>query len=103
MSEYQAYRHDTLLRWRVTSSTRPEIEHAVELDANGGLGKCSCEHFEFRLQPKINEGNRCESATRCSHIIVARKAFTDCLIQFLADENHENTTTETTREDQANP
>lgn len=89
MSEWEARRHDNLLRWRVTSATRANIEHLVELNANGGLGRCTCEHFEYRLQPKINEGNRCEATTRCSHIIVARKAFTDCLIQFLAAKDNE--------------
>jgi len=81
--EWEARRHDNLLRWRVTSASRPEVEHLVELDANHGIGACSCEHFTFRLQPKIDQGCRLETATRCSHILVARKAFTDTLIQFL--------------------
>ena len=82
--EYQVTRHDSPLRWSVSSASRPERIHLVELDANGGIGKCSCEHFEYRLQPKISEGCRVESATRCAHIITARKAFCDLMIQSLS-------------------
>lgn len=89
MGDWEARRHDSLLRWRVTSASRPEIEHVVDLAAHGGIGKCSCEHFEYRLEPKIRDGNRCETSTRCSHIQVARKAFTDTLIQFLHDKEEE--------------
>jgi len=79
-------RQETLLRWKVTSATRGDISHLVILNANGGLGWCSCEHFEMRLQPKINEGNRCETATRCGHILAARKSLTDLIIQQLGSE-----------------
>lgn len=83
MSDYEARWHDTLLRWRVTSGSRPDVEHVVDLGAHGGNGECSCEHFQFRLLPKIQEGHRCETATRCSHIMVARKSLTDHVVQKL--------------------
>lgn len=84
MKNITALRHDTILRWRVTSDSRPDIQHVVDLGANGGIGACSCEHFQFRLQPKINDGNRCVTSTRCVHILVARGAFTDTMVQHLS-------------------
>ena len=80
---YEAQWHDSILRWRITSATRPDIVHVVELDSNGGIGECSCENFIFRLQPKIDEGVRC--GVRCSHIIIARQALTDFMIKSLAE------------------
>jgi hypothetical protein len=73
---------DNPLRWGVTSRSRPEITHLVELDAFGGIGTCSCEHFQFRIAPDLREGQRIGSS-RCSHILVARAAFTDAMIQTL--------------------
>lgn len=74
---------DGALRWIVTSRTRPEIEHLVDLDAFSGVGKCSCEHFEFRIAPGLRDGHRI-GAHRCSHILVARNCFTDAMIQSLS-------------------
>lgn len=69
------------MRWIVTSASRPEIEHLVQLDAFGGIGECSCEHFQFRIAPDLREGRRA-GATRCTHITVAREAYTDAMIQY---------------------
>ncbi len=74
---------DGALRWIVTSRTRPEIEHLVDLDGFGGIGRCSCEHFEFRIAPDLRDGNRSGKAHRCSHILAARNAFCDAMIQSL--------------------
>lgn len=74
---------DGALRWIVTSRTRPEIEHLVDLDSFAGVGRCSCEHFEFRIAPGLREGHRI-GAHRCSHILVARNAFTDAMVQSLS-------------------
>ena len=78
--------HDSLLRWQVSSEDRPEIIHQVDLAAFGGVGRCSCEHFEFRILPKIDTEPR-----RCKHLLAARNAFADTLIQSLRknDEQHE--------------
>lgn len=78
-----AHPHDHVLRWRVRSHTRPEIEHVVDLDAFAGNGACSCEHFEFRLAPLIRDGITGGKATRCGHIMVAREAFANHMIQIL--------------------
>lgn len=80
-----AFPHDHVLRWRVQSLTRPEMEHVVDLDAWAGNGACSCEHFEFRLAPLIRDGaTRGGAATRCGHILVARDAFTNHMVQLLS-------------------
>lgn len=82
-SQYRAIMHDGPLRWRIQSTTRHDVEHLVELHRNGGIGKCTCEHFTYRLQPKIDQGCRVETATRCHHILVARRSFTDLIIATL--------------------
>ena len=78
----EALMHDGPLRWRVTSKTRPDVEHVVDLAGFGGIGSCSCEHFQFRIAPELREGKRF-GAKRCSHIIVAREAFCDAFVQVL--------------------
>lgn len=85
MHELEARPHpDGALRWIVTSRSRPEIEHLVDLDSYAGIGHCSCEHFQFRIEPDLREGRRRQGGTRCSHILVARNAFTDAMIQTIA-------------------
>lgn len=80
-----AHPHDHVLRWRVKSLSRPDIEHVVDLDSWAGNGACSCEHFEFRLAPLLRDGApRGGSATRCGHILVARDAFTNHMVQILS-------------------
>lgn len=80
-----AYPHDNVLRWRVTSNSRPDIEHVVDLGAWHGNGACSCEHFEFRLAPLLRDGiGGGGKATRCGHIMVAREAFANHMIQILS-------------------
>jgi hypothetical protein len=85
---------DGALRWIVTSRSRPDIEHLVELAAFGGIGRCSCEHFEFRIAPDLRNGRRV-GAHRCSHILAARNAFTDAMIQTLVRMKQERTATAT--------
>ena len=78
--DMEARPHDNPLRWVVTSRSRPDVEHLVDLAAFGGIGNCSCEHFQFRIAPDLRDGRRL-GARRCSHILVARNAFTDQMIQ----------------------
>lgn len=82
---------DGALEWIVTSSSRPEIEHRVDLAAFSGVGRCSCEHFEFRIAPDLRVGSRI-GAHRCSHILVARNAFCDAMIQTIGLYKREKTT-----------
>lgn len=86
-----AHLHDNVLRWRVTSNTRPDISHLVDLAAWTGNGACSCEHFEFRLAPLLKDGAaRGTQATRCGHILVARDAFANHMIQLLTAKAQEH-------------
>lgn len=80
----RAFQHDNVLRWRVESLSRPELVHVVDLAAYTGNGACSCEHFQFRLEPALREGLvKRGQATRCGHILVAREAFTNHMLQLL--------------------
>jgi hypothetical protein len=81
-TQYQVFPHDGLLRFRVLSATRGDVEHVVDIGAHQGNGECSCEHFQFRLLPAI-ESNLAHRghATRCSHIMAAREACTNRFIQ----------------------
>lgn len=78
---YLVTAHDGILRWRVASRTRGEIEHVVDLGKWGGNGECSCEHFQYRLLPFLRDGNPAGQATRCGHIVAAREAFLNHVLQ----------------------
>lgn len=78
--------HDNLLRFRVRSRTDCETEHVVDVSAYGGIGSCSCPHFDFRLRPAIEQGTSSPNAPiRCAHIVAAREAFTNGMIARLSD------------------
>ena len=79
--DLQATMHDNVLRWRVASRTRPDIAHVTDLGEHDGFGACSCEHFEFRVLPAIQAGQ--PTGGRCLHLMAARQAFTDLMIQKL--------------------
>ncbi len=69
--------HDHVLRFRVTSDSQPEVEHVVDLGAFVGHGRCSCQHFEFRILPDVEAGR---VAGRCKHIQAARDYLADEVI-----------------------
>jgi len=81
------YPHDSPLRMRVISKSRPELEHLVDLGSFRGNGECSCEHFDYRLRPKI-EGQPGLGTRRCVHIEAARSALVDIVISKLANPHH---------------
>lgn len=68
-------------RWHVSSDSDPERTHLVDVLSFRGFGECSCEHFEFRILPAIKAGAM--TPERCKHILAARDAFTDFMIQYL--------------------
>lgn len=84
-TRYTVTAHDSILRWRVSSLTRGDIEHVVDLGAWRGNGECSCEHFQFRLMPFLRDGNPIGQATRCGHIVAAREAFLNHVIQLFIE------------------
>ena len=58
-------------RFHVKSRTRSEMAHLVDLEEYGGNGACSCEHFNFRVLPKLYEDRQRRlppRPRRCWHI-----------------------------------
>lgn len=64
---------DHPLRFLVRSATRKDTAHLVDLGENFPLGKCACEQYSFRVQPKIDKGEPLNVADRCKHIDSARE------------------------------
>lgn len=63
------------LVFQVQSDSRPSIWHRVDLAAFSGLGSCSCEIFQFVIQPAIM---RCKNTRRmlayfCRHVSAAQR------------------------------
>jgi hypothetical protein len=80
------------LRFKASSRSRGAAEHQVDLGAWGGNGSCTCEHFEFRLLPILKQMAEQQGhdwagskSTRCSHVLAARRSFTDHMINYLKD------------------
>ena len=61
----------------------PSRKHLVNCGDMGGNGSCSCQHFQFRLMSKLNNGEPISTATRCKHILAARNILADILIKNL--------------------
>jgi hypothetical protein len=59
------------LRFYVQSRGRSEVEHLVDLEEYGFNGKCSCEYYTFKIEPKLRQVRLDERTTmrlRCWHI-----------------------------------
>lgn len=70
-------------------SDNTDNEHLVELDAFGGFGRCSCQHFEFRMLPLLEPQSPGAPKPpgawhQCRHIKAAREFFTNAMIARLA-------------------
>lgn len=50
--------------------------YLVDIASYSGNGKCGCQHFEFRLEPKVKMG----AVERCKHILAAREMALDLAI-----------------------
>jgi len=50
--------------------------YLVDIISYSGNGKCSCPHFEFRLEPKVKTGE----IHRCKHILASREMALDIII-----------------------
>jgi hypothetical protein len=75
---------DHPLRFHVASDSQPEIKHLVDLSENGTLGKCSCQHFEFRLQPLIDAGEiTLHPQDRCKHLKAVREHLCNLVVEKL--------------------
>lgn len=77
--------YDHPLRFHVTSETEPGAKHLVDLAENKTFGKCSCQHFEFRIQPLIDAGQSLMPIERCKHLKAVREDLVDRVIAGLRD------------------
>lgn len=59
-------------RFLLTSLQNPENVHLVDLDEFDGYGECSCEHFTYRLLPRLKLRKR-PLAPACRHLRMARR------------------------------
>lgn len=81
--------YDSPLRFLVRSQTRAEVSHLVDLTAWRGRdgtcnGRCSCEHFVMRLEPKLRKGSQPSTLFRCTHIELARDKFLTIMLAKVA-------------------
>jgi hypothetical protein len=80
-------RQDDLLRYLVESRSRAGVTYVVELDLYELNGGCTCEHFNFRLEPMLKKGvtdAKNTDALRCAHIVAARRKLVDDIIAQVA-------------------
>ncbi len=61
------------LRYRVESRTRNGRRWLVDLGAYYGHGKCCCEFFSTKLNPRLREGITPNEDLECWHIKQARR------------------------------
>lgn len=88
--QIEIFHHDNPFRFRAVSRTRPDIEHVVDVSAYNGIGKCSCEHFTFNLEPALREGILTGDAARCAHIKAARETCLDGLLARITQKEKDN-------------
>jgi len=88
------------IRYRVPSATNPHETYLVDLTDYRGNGSCQCKDFDCRLRPflsrlvepaeagrqmpEIRRGKDEADWLRCTHIIAARRKFTDEVLQRIA-------------------
>jgi hypothetical protein len=84
--------YDCAMRFTIPSRSRANETHIVDLDCYSLNGKCSCEHFQFNLEPllarqatpedaissgaiKLRKNQHPDDALRCNHIVDAYRQF----------------------------
>lgn len=87
-----AINYDEIFRFTIPSRSRAHETHVVDLDCYHLNGMCSCEHFQFNLQPLLARGVTAAQAIeqglkkpkkdqhpddvlRCNHIVDAWRQF----------------------------
>lgn len=79
-SVFRIRQADCKTRWWVSSQSRPDVEHLVDLMFYHQIGKCTCERFSFGLEPIARLATRPTDNLRCKHIRAAREALMDALL-----------------------
>ena len=71
------------LEFHFQTSKSPDEVHLVDLSKYGGSGACWCEHFRFRVEPKLRGGSiePYEAGSQCKHIVMARLILGDRLVK----------------------
>lgn len=95
--------HDNSMRWRVRSRRKQVDSHLVDLSAYNGVGRCTCKHYQVRIEPLVRDGRNPADAIEagvlklepfhagpwegfiCYHIFRARCALTDAFIKTLGE------------------
>jgi len=70
------------LTFFVRSSSRQD-KHTVDLAAYGGSGFCSCEDYQFRVQPLLARGEVVKAKDSCPHIKIAWSYYAISIVQCL--------------------
>lgn len=61
------------LVYLVKSHSRPDVIHRVDLGCYCGAGRCGCEHFATKINPKLRDGTKPAPYLECRHIRKARR------------------------------
>ena len=71
------------LEFHFQSSDREDETYLVDLSYYKGSGACWCEHFRFRIEPKLKSGEILphEEGSQCKHIKNAVKILGNKVIQ----------------------
>jgi hypothetical protein len=64
------------MRWMVTSQSRKNVAHSVDLYA----GSCTCEEYVFRLNGKDSQVP--PALRKCKHIRAVREKVADIIIEY---------------------
>lgn len=87
--------YDQLTRYLVRSDVPPHNEYLVDLDQYGGVGWCACQHYKFRLEPKLCTPDGKAAAKkrpddfRCRHLIACREQLGRELVDTLTKRNNQ--------------
>ena len=71
------------LEFHYTTSESDEECHVVDLSLFQGSGACSCQHFQFRIEPHLRRGKiqPHEAGSQCKHIVISKLILGDRLIK----------------------
>ena len=92
-------------RFHVQSLTRPDIKHLVDFEGYNGIGRCSCENFQYRLAPELDRFSRSKMPDpasdeadeyRCAHLKRAwHQVSRKIIVNIMKANKHPNSTRET--------
>ena len=74
------------LRFLISSDSRPDVVHLVDLESYWHSGQCGCEEFTFRIEPLLRRRviEPCSPRAFCKHIRCARDVVAEAAINAVA-------------------